>query len=842
MAIFNWGSVTNTQEYIAEENANLVRVDPVESKVYARTIHPIFTVTDLPVEVKYFQIVRCKRDADNRTVLDAGLVGGLFQTENTAKVGFSNKLSLYVTDPSGTNNDYYRDHLEYVTPEINFYPSTIVPGQRLDIQCLVNVEQNLITGFPTPASTNSAAFISKVRNFFYSNTYKHNISISQEAVHNFSENTDAFTRIGDINVYNLVRNHRTGSDNRRYSYRGTTLLLRLGASAPKDLGNVNTYAPYCYRRRITYPFGGNSYFDRLSRTYIPCSKVYPRTQTTEFEVFNGDTFIGYFNHLRGVWRESAGEHKRFHDSLYFPVETAINLDLRNDQNLNKLYSPTQSTQADRVKYAMQEKAGVHRYTPEDDFFQSTDLYLYNSVYSRQDDSKIYIPKPFDFDGVSNQNYDVRVTNSDKKFNGELSDSWTKFRFNNIIDVDSKYGGITALKNYGNNLFFLQPDGVGILAVEEREIQESQSVGQLTLGVGGVLGRYDYITTVDGCSDRDSIVETKTGLFFMDKKRETYNQLTDGVVQITKVLGMQPYFKDNLSIYHDIIAGYNEKENKTYISAKPIRLSVTKISTQTLSVTPPLYEAVVEVKDMSLRDLKLKDGMEIIRYNATLPIEGIIFNFNNSTNRITIHSSSNMTAIPTDDEYWILMNGFTLLFSEALNKFSEFKKFEPSNYIVTPSNFMSIDSLGTKYDGSIDIDTYSRIYIHGRGQIAKYYEKDPAISKLTIIVTPGNTTMCRFDIVEFMTEVVSGTIDQYKTFSRMRVYNSYQDTGVMNLNPGSNIKRRMRTWRMNQLRDLKSNSPRIKDYYVIIELEFDNNGTETIRVNDITTVFTPLRIH
>ena len=69
--------------------------------------------------------------------------------------------------------------------------------------------------------------------------------------------------------------------------------------------------------------------------------------------------------------------------------------------------------------------------------QTTPMYVYNSAYSNTNGSKNYISKSLY--AKDNQINNNRITCSEIKTNNELNDSWTKFKFANYLDVDSKYG-------------------------------------------------------------------------------------------------------------------------------------------------------------------------------------------------------------------------------------------------------------------------------------------------------------------------------------------------------------------------------------------------------------------
>jgi hypothetical protein len=73
----------------------------------------------------------------------------------------------------------------------------------------------------------------------------------------------------------------------------------------------------------------------------------------------------------------------------------------------------------------------------------------------------------------------------------------------------------------------------------------------------------------------------------------------------------------------------------------------------------------------------------------------------------------------------------------------------------------------------------------------------------------------------------------ETWDEIEVYNEYQDTGVISLLPDSNVKRRMRTWRLQVPRD---NNARIRNPYTMVDFAFTNNGDKRFVCHDIITYY------
>lgn len=174
------------------------------------------------------------------------------------------------------------------------------------------------------------------------------------------------------------------------------------------------------------------------------------------------------------------------------------------------------------------------------YTQKKPYYEYNSVYSSTSGSKQYVPKSIY--SVKNQINQTRIVVSELKTNNEMTDSWTKFKFANYIDVDSQYGQITNLKAFNNKLFYWQDNAVGIASVNERSLITDNNMAELTLGTGGILARFDYVATLNGSSivNDKSITNSATTIYWYDFDKNEICALGQGVVPLSKTKGVQSY--------------------------------------------------------------------------------------------------------------------------------------------------------------------------------------------------------------------------------------------------------------------------------------------------------------
>jgi len=356
--------------------------------------------------------------------------------------------------------------------------------------------------------------------------------------------------------------------NPEMTYKGTSLVAKLDAPfvsvTPADYIAGDEQAIYGrYRKPLGYSiYGGATYTERSYSKYIDVSGFSEITNViTSYDLYNGDTYIVPFNFLKlfydykAEYAEDDGENSG-QVLVAFPTESRINLHYKLD-NIPKYFTIPELTP--EYYLAEQYSIGISQYP--NGYPNINDLYRYNSAYSAIDMSKVFSPKPFDYRSVTLN--DVMVTSSEKKYNGEYSDSWLKFKFNNYLELEGEYGAITRLINNNERLVAFQPRAIAVLSVLERELVETNNVANLAVGSGGILSRYDYITKMAGTSLYYAIVNTESGLYFYDDKNIIVYRILEGLEPISDTKGMKSYFESNP--YSSLIAAYDRANREVVFS-------------------------------------------------------------------------------------------------------------------------------------------------------------------------------------------------------------------------------------------------------------------------------------
>lgn len=531
---------------------------------------------------------------------------------------------------------------------------------------------------------------------------------------------------------------------------GTVLVIAPSKTTWDAWGKTNAIVQY-ERDLFGSQYGGNTYEVRSNNEYIPLMPV-STTYGSLIDVSGGDTFSSYFDYASMLWDlnfDAVASNDSLHEALYIPNESSINCDVQ----LNKSYSDYYGTPV--YGELIQEYSGTHKDTGGNKFYQEDPLYQYNSVYSQVNNIVLYSAKPFDF--VATEEFDTRVLASNRKYNGEESDSWTKFATNEYIDVQSKYGPINNLYVFKDRLMYFQDKAFGTLSVNDRALIQDNNPGKLVLGTGDLLNRYDYISENVGNKHKLGIINSNNSLYwFYDDEKALY-VFTGNEQPLSKVKGLQSWFSDHFTTGDSMLAVYDNK------------------------------------------------------YNEVL---------------FTPQGSS---------------NGMTVAYNEFTNSFGSFYNFKPSWYARLYTDHI----LSSSDDYIIYLHNVSTANDDNR---CTFYGTIYAAS-IEFIVNDKYNAIKVFDNIFFNTEeFTAGKGDNYEhTFDKLKVYNSFQNSGEIILTKGSTIERRENEWYLavprNAVDKNISTHPdiqdpanidqgqlfkaRMRDNHMIIKLTYDTNEARLV---------------
>lgn len=276
-------------------------------------------------------------------------------------------------------------------------------------------------------------------------------------------------------------------------------------------------------------------------------------------VYDGDTYVQLFEYASmHKYYDPVVKNSMTMNIMYsVPVETNINIEASNG------FKFSDHMDNEYISNIQTEPANVNGLLTQD-----SPMYRYNSAYSINTSPRVSAAydEEASKDSASTEQ-PFRCYYSNVKDNNEANDTWLKYMPANYIDVDSKYGNITDLYTFKNDLLFWQEKSFGKFSANERALVNDVSNNNLILGDSGVLSRYDYIDTIYGMHEGDrSKVQSQSALYWVDSNNNEILRLGEGVEQLSKTKSVYNYVHNNIDMSgNKIYLMYDRKNNEIVLS-------------------------------------------------------------------------------------------------------------------------------------------------------------------------------------------------------------------------------------------------------------------------------------
>jgi len=812
-------------------NANDLKITEISSgDVQANTVIPRFNVHgDLPSNAAAYQIVRVKREGfKDRNILAQGLLTSTrlvtthefpeFLANSDANAN-ANHEYVYLNSPeiSINKNLTYSSGDELVAVAQNVIGGSVIGTatdggtgtifEVTDSSGFVDDESSIvvwgttdyngtwaITDIPdaTHVTSTDVAFTTNQSGSYvkYGGFYKNTGQGSYITISKVSEwegHSLATTSIDSIDTCRIISpssaTYNLGGTNSAHIldhtaadtfFKGTSLLVKHSGSGtwyPANDSNSDKYRFLCNYRRNNWlsQYGGNTYEDRSRNTYQAAGNI--ETSKGQDNVYGGDTYICYFDYFNLIGDLSQLTDDYQMEGIMFPVETTINLNFKHSKSdLNKLLPASTSSQELKLEMT-QETGGTQVDNSDREYEQETDLYLYNTVYSQENILIPFLAKPVDDLYSIESKYDTRIRYSDLKIDGEVSDSWFKFRTNNFIDLDKAPGPINNIEAYKNHLMFWQDHAFGIVSVNARTVLSTEEGTGLVLGTGGLLDHVDYISDDIGNANKFGVVVSDEACYWLDNYNREIYRFTTGVRgvysrgggsnSLATAKGMSSYLKnfDNIANVHAVI----DRKNRG------VTFTIWPGRSGTLGGAPG-YNMGGNVTGMSAPCVISINGRYYVMKSIFQPLG--IENYET----------------PGDALYFAPeVDKVTFNFNETIDAFDSFYSFTPGHYIDFDHHFFTTEN-----------SLSNRLFRHNTGVYGAFYETDDDFafydSYLITVFNPDYQLTKVFDNFEWVTEVyyAQGQEDHWEdfgnyfynrfeeTWNKIHCYNDYQNTSELDL--------------------------------------------------------------
>lgn len=247
-----------------------------------------------------------------------------------------------------------------------------------------------------------------------------------------------------------------------------------------------------YNDNVQNRFGGQTEEAFENNTWLPCGDPISLVDTNNgvkssitIRWEEGDTYFQRYDHIK-TYPFTLEDQNAVTDIVSFMCETRVNIDGRYDRNRGQTSN--------------------FSITPEN-------FNLMNDVYSQPNNFFNY--RTINPNKLNLDNFHNSITWTKTKTAGELVDTWTNITLASTLDLDGDKGTVRALRRLNNNIIAIQDKGISqILYNENTQISTTEGVPIEIANSGKVQGKR-YISDKVGCTNKWSICETPTGIYFVD---------------------------------------------------------------------------------------------------------------------------------------------------------------------------------------------------------------------------------------------------------------------------------------------------------------------------------------
>ena len=297
-------------------------------------------------------------------------------------------------------------------------------------------------------------------------------------------------------------------------------------------------------RELSSQYGGDTISAVESTNYMTTGHYQSfssqdSNDTYTVSVYGGDTYINIYDETIGMAHHQRGISSGFPfvvdsednarmSSIFFPVESTINLDMRQGSHFSAVgNSSAGGTSSNVIDYKF----------PNDDFALSNQDPLEHTNISFKSLSSFR---------NNTTEYDNRIHASDPKINGEPGDSWTSFKPLNFIDVDGNHGPINQIITFKDEVLFFQDSAYGAVAVNPRVTVQGADDVEIELGVGGILHDFNYYSTTIGSKHQWSVFQSSNAVYWFNiLNKKTYRYFGHGSEEMVDIKGMHSFYASNI---------------------------------------------------------------------------------------------------------------------------------------------------------------------------------------------------------------------------------------------------------------------------------------------------------
>ena len=264
-------------------------------------------------------------------------------------------------------------------------------------------------------------------------------------------------------------------------------------------------------------YGGNTQAALENNRFIPISERYSLNNSSVSLIgTQGDTYFQRWDCLKT--EPYSNESKNgIVDITSFMVETHTNIEGRYDARRGLLKNVTTSRENSNL---------INR------VYSNTNNFFTSSVLS----DKYYL-----------SDFPNQITWTKTKTLAEDIDTWTNITVANTLDLDGDKGPVRAIRRFNNSLIAFQDKGIAEILFNSRTQIATTSGTPIEIGNSGKVDGKRYISEKSGCLNKWSIVEAKTGIYFIDNLNKNISVIGQGLQDISGSKGFSSWIRSYNSL-------------------------------------------------------------------------------------------------------------------------------------------------------------------------------------------------------------------------------------------------------------------------------------------------------
>lgn len=193
----------------------------------------------------------------------------------------------------------------------------------------------------------------------------------------------------------------------------------------------------------------------------------------------------------------------------------------------------------------------------------------NTVYSQQNNFFSSV----DYDEALNlDTYPSSIVWSLTKNAGAEIDEWTHITATSTLPLDGDKGPVTALRRFQNSILAFQPKGISEILFNSRTQLSTQDGVPVEIGNSGKVDGKRYITGKYGATNKWSIAEGKSALYFVDNMNKAFCSFTGGGVDnLSEKYGFGAWFRSRNNVepwtpesFGNIVSFYDRVNSDVYL--------------------------------------------------------------------------------------------------------------------------------------------------------------------------------------------------------------------------------------------------------------------------------------